>query len=137
MFVVDFASSVFFCFFLKKFSYLLSGFFRGTLLFSFCFIRTRPSPSAFHSEDLPGLQRLHGSERVLVEGGPAAGGAEASSLFSGLTCCFTCTAAAAAGPEAAAPPPPPPPAPPPLTSTGVEAASPEAGDADLGRVSVF
>lgn len=78
MFVVDFASSVFFCFFLKKFSYLLSGFFRGTLLFSFCFIRIRPSPSRFHSEDLSGLQRLHGSERA--NGGGRASGRRSRSV---------------------------------------------------------
>ena len=136
MFVVDFASSVFFCFFLKKFSHLLSGFFRGTLLFFFASSVLVHLLLLFIQRISPGSRDCTEARGRMVEGGPAAGGAEASSLFSGLTCCFTCTAAAVAGPEAAAPPPPPP-APPPLTSTGVEAASPEAGDADLGRVSVF
>ena len=136
MFVVDFASSVFFCFFLKKFSYLLSGFSGARCFFLFASSVFVHLLLVFIQRISPGSRDCTEARGRMVEGGPAAGGAEASSLFSGLTCCFTCTAAAA-GPEAAAPPPPPPPAPPPLTSTGVEAASPEAGDADLGRVSVF
>ena len=57
-------------------------------------------------------------------------------LLSRLTCsCFFTSAAAAAATGADANPPPPAPAP--LTSTGVKAASPEAGDAVLWRVSVF
>ena len=64
-----------FCFLLflsKKILPSPFGFFQGHAAFFFCFIRTRPSPSPFHSEDLPGLQRLHGSERA--NGGGRASG---------------------------------------------------------------
>ena len=72
---------------------------------------------------------------LAAEGAGAGGGAGALLsllLFSCLTSSLTPVAAAAAAPT-----PPAPPAPAPLTSTGVKAASPEAGDAVLWRVSVF